>query len=625
MPCNTAIVRRLLVVAAVVAALSATLCGCNKDDSGLLEVFAESFGSDTKLVVNNRIASWQDGDKIRINDTTAAIRRQLSQGDTHAYIPSTAASAVNRAVFPSSLCSSITGDNITITLPSEYRYRTAGGLQVLEVPMAAASAEESPLHFRHLTGALNIRIQGRNEPVILESVTISSDKYQLSGCWPLNFADIAGDTAREATSDEQKSVSLKFDGTELPANDSLDVIIPVPSVGSDNHFTVTVKARHEGRRYVYTRSQTGDADHSLGRNVMGYAKANMAEEEYIVRKPVLTLISTGMNLFGITSKEDFLFFIEAINNDWDAINSVKYKEFNFRLTNTIDLEGVTINPIVNFASGTTFDGDSNAIKNFTITIINTQSSTYQCGLFASPKATIKNLILDNVKLQHSGNATTLQLSPLCTKTSNCTILNCTIGDVEVDAHGTISELYYGGLSALVTTNLNVSSCTINGNVILPHVSGDLFFGGLISQISAPGNIGSQNDFNVIISNCTIDNHQLGLNSNGRVYFGGMIGAQSTADVSFSNCKWNGIVTIDAQNTYAGGLSASYSSYPGTNLSLSNSNLSGSITASVTGHSSYLGRFIGKKSGSGHYTNDTSTSTIVLTLNGDTINKDIGNQ
>ncbi|MBR4506835.1 MAG: hypothetical protein IKP21_08690 [Bacteroidales bacterium] len=601
----------MLVVAAVVASLSATLCGCNKDDSGLLEVFAESFGSDTKLVVNNRIASWQDGDEICINGTTAAIRRQLSQGDTHAYIPSTAASAVNRAVFPASLCSSITGDNITIALPSEYRYRTAGGLQVLEVPMAAASAEESPLHFRHLTGALNIRIRGRNEPVILESVTISSDKYQLSGSWPLNFADIAGQTAHEATSDEQKSVSLKFDGTELPANDSLDVIIPVPSVDSDNHFTVTVKARHEGIRFVYTRSQTGDADRSLDRNVMGYAEATLDSAS---KRTLFAGKGSENDYYQISSKEDFVLMVEAINSKWVNVYERNYSQSYYRLTDSIDMLNTVISPITNL--NTVFDGGGYAVKNLTITSINTQGSTYQCGLFASPYATIKNLTLDNVKLQHSGDVTTLLLSPLCAKAASCTISNCTIRNVKVIYSGNSTYTRYGAIVASTSANVNVTKCNVEGSLTGLDVPG-LYYGGLFGEIE-PSAI-------VNITNCSVVNDTLIIGSTGLWYFGGIVGSVSNSAVYIDSSYWYGKYSISSNGFHAGG-GVGYYIPPVSgsgSLSILNSNFNGSFVTNISNGSLYIGRYIGRRSRNRSV--DFTGSTANITLNGSVVTVDIGKQ
>lgn len=597
-------------VTVVVGVLSATFSGCNKDDNGMLEVFAESFGSNAKLVVNNRIAEWQDGDKLRINDTTAIISRQ-SNG--HAYIPSSVASSANRAVFPASLCSSITGDNITITLPSEYLYRTSGGLQVLEVPMAAASAEDSPLHFRHLTGALNIRIQGRSEcSLLLESVTITSDKYQLSGSCPLNFADIDGQTAHTATTDEQKSVTLKFDGTELLANSSLDVTIPVPPVLSDNHFTINVKARHNGTRYVYTRIQ--ESGGALGRNIMGYSLSELdnARKAYLFDGD-----GSNTSYYNISSKDDFLLMVEAINNDYMNHVNLKYKEAFYRLTNDIDMAGTTIIPITNFTSGTTFDGNEKKVKNLTITSTLKQSSTYVCGLFTTPNAIIKNLILDSVVLQHTGSAGTLYLSPLCTIIeSPCTIDNCEIKNVNVNFLGSASSTYYGTLAASTPNNINVSNCIVSGNLTGLDVSGPVYYGGILGEVAS--------NCTANISNCTIEfTDTLNIHSSGSLYFGGIVGSISSSRVYINNTNWHGNVSVNSGGLYAGGGVGSFATGTNGALYIQSSNLSGSLNTEISGSTLYVGCFLGRKNGS--RTTDFTGSTASLSHNGSPVNKDIGNQ
>lgn len=605
---NIAIIRRLLTVTFAVAALSATLWGCNKDEDGMLEIFAESFGGDTKLVVNNRIAEWQNGDKVRINGTTAVVTRKVYEQTTHAYIPTSAVSAVNRAVFPDTLCSSIGDDSINITLPAEYSYRTEGGIQVLEVPMAAVSAESSPMHFSHLTGALNVRLVGRDFDLELESLTVSSDKYQLSGECPLDFSDISGQTAQLAANEQQKSVSLTFNGTVLPQGGSLDVIVPIAPVLSDNHFTIKLKARKDGKRYVYTRSQHDGG--SLERNVMAYAEVQTSQA---LGEALFEGSGTESSPYRINTKEDFLLFHSLVENDVTDNHTTLYSRCCFRLTDSIDMTGDTISPITKYGYGATFDGGGFAIKNLTVTSVRYSSTEYNCGLFSMTKSKIKNLIMDNVTLFHSGNVETLNISPLCAKVNVCTISNCTIRNVEAHVSGTIDYLNYGGLVAYTSDTILVSNCIISGLITIPHISGQFYYGGVIGQIS---------NGKLQVLNSNIDNRVLNLRSGGRVYFGGIIGYLYGSTSSISSCTWYGDVNIDAQNTYAGGVVGMTNSL--LSFSYTYSAFTGSITATTTGSSSYLGRIAGRKTGS-PYTNTGSTSTVVLKLNGNTVDADIGKQ
>lgn len=611
---NIAIIRRLLTVTFAVAALSATLWGCNKDEDGMLEIFAESFGGDTKLVVNNRIAEWQNGDKVRINGTTAVVTRKVYEQTTHAYIPTSAVSAVNRAVFPDTLCSSIGDDSINITLPAEYSYRTEGGIQVLEVPMAAVSAESSPMHFRHLTGALNVRLVGRDFYLELESLTVSSDKYQLSGECPLDFSDISGQTAQLAANEQQKSVSLTFNGTVLPQGGSLDVIVPIAPVLSDNHFTIKLKARKDGKRYVYTRSQHDGG--SLERNVMAYAevRTSQASEEALFEGN-----GTESSPYLINTKEEFLLFISLVENDVTDNHTTLYSRCCFRLADSIDMTGDTISPITKYGYGATFDGGGFAIKNLTITSVSPAANTYDCGLFSRVTVNIVNLILDNIALKHAGRTTDLFLSPLCAEMSQCTVSNCTIRDVNVSVTGKVSNIRYGAIAAYTPANsIVVSNCIVSGSLTINRTSAVLYLGGLFGDIQ---NIASNNP-TITVSNCTIDNHNLTLESNSAIYYGGIIGAIGGATVNVSSTVWHDSVSIEATNTYSGGTAGLCNNNTNLSLGITSNTYTGSITA-ITSGTSYLGRFIGKKYSNGTFTNTNSTSSIVLKLNGNTIDADIG--
>ena len=111
----------------------------------------------------------------------------VERHDGHAYISYASPAAVNRAFYPASLkVLSTNGDNATAA--SVYHYRTQRPAQLLELPMAARSSNSNPMEFMHLTGALCVMVKSTAAvPLTLQSVTLESDRYRLSGLLRRNF------------------------------------------------------------------------------------------------------------------------------------------------------------------------------------------------------------------------------------------------------------------------------------------------------------------------------------------------------------------------------------------------------------------------------------------------------
>lgn len=601
--------------AILVVLMPLLLFSCRKEEGVSLEIFAEQFGGDAKLTVDGKYADWDDGDTIRINATTATVSRQSG----HAYISNVVASSVNRAVFPSSLCGPIASDEVTITLPSEYTYRSSAAGQVLEMPMAAASAAESPLHFKHLTGALQVTVKGDTMPLTIEKIVVSSNRYQLNGNRTLDFGNIEAQTAAPAANEAQKSVAMLFDDVVIGASDSVNVVIPIAPVDSNNIFTITIVTRSRGTRYRYQRTQSRGG--ALARNVMAYAVATATDAAHVTKENLFQGQGTPGVPFQLSSAADFRLMLDAFEGGWKLKSGSKsYKECSYKLTDSIDLAGDAISPISISANWQLFNGNGFAIKNFTINSTE-ESSIYSCALFKTlgTGATLSNLIVSDVTLRHSGTATQLDLSPLCARPVKCTINNCTVRNVDVELSGNITTINYGGIMANLGDSTIISGCRVKGPVEIPEFTGTLHYGGIIGNMYKADSLSDCPS--AIISGCVVENGGLVARAK-TVFAGGFIGYIIYVVTSLSSSSYSGDMNIATTSyTNAGGM-IGYCNTTSISVTYTGNTAEGSITATTGTGTSRLGRLIGRVVGASP-TNSGSTSTVTLMLNGTAVNKDIG--
>lgn len=309
------------------ATLSAGTCfvSCIDDEPvpNRIEIFTEQFSNSRKMTVEHQQVHWVDGDRIYICGTEA----ELSTSDGHVYANNVAATSPIRALFPTGLTTSApTSDEVQITLPAEYHYRKTGTLQKLDMPMAAYATGTDAVQFKHLTGALCLMITNsdNSQPLTIDKITITSDRYQLSGSRSVNFQSLTtNNNTVETSTVADRSVSLLFDlePVVLPANstDTTFVVVPIPAVGSSNKFTVEVSTYDNpiGFHYVYRRQQTQGG--ALDRNQLGYIPVTMKivsdTADYIKRKPLFTGGGSKDYPYLINSLSDFLLFVKAVDTN----------------------------------------------------------------------------------------------------------------------------------------------------------------------------------------------------------------------------------------------------------------------------------------------------------------------
>lgn len=528
-----------------------TLAGCEKVDDGvdgMVEIFAESM-SGGKVLLNGANSTWVSGDQIRLNGTTATVTRR----DGHAYISSDGLADVNRAVYPASLVgSSLTSNTVAIEFPRYYHYRTDGnGHQVLDLPMAAYSDNStSPLQFKHLTGALYITITNTaSVPLTLQSVTVTSSNYQLSGTRNIDISTMSIEGSGYSSVDD-KSVSLVFDeNLTLGAGSNARVMVPVLPVGRNQKFTIKVRSVGENiaNTYMYSRSQTSGGDHSLQRNQLGYVPVSITAEEssspldqvngaYVVRTPL-----------------EFCLMAQGITNSSIADNAT------IEIMEDINMSGYPISSIDKASFAGTINGNSHKIDSLHVnSVAEAGNTSYFCALFGKvAAATINDLTILNLVLQHQGAAR---------------------ASVKFGGLVGISEPYESATLVIDNCEVFISSVNVNSEVSV------IYFGGLVGNANA-----------LSITRCNAASmYPLAFSGANTIYYGGLIGSAGGARTSIASSSWRGVgeSVTPAKGSRIGGLIGNKADGYVTARSCSISD-----TVSVTGGSyNYCGTLFGYYAG-----------------------------
>lgn len=526
-----------------------TLAGCEKVDDGvdgMVEIFAESM-SGGKVLLNGANSTWVTGDQIRLNGTTATVTRR----DDRAYISSDGLADVNRAVYPASLVgSSLTSNNVSIDFPRYYHYRTGdGGQQILDLPMAAYSTGDNPLQFKHLTGALYITITNTaSVPLTLQSVTVTSSNYQLSGTRNIDISTMSIEGSVYNSVDD-KSVSLVFDeNLTLSAGSNVRVMVPVLPVGSNQNFTIKVRSVGEdiANTYLYSRDQPNNGvDHSLQRNQLGYVPVSITAEEssspldqvngaYVVRTPL-----------------EFCLMAQGITNSSIADTAT------IEIMEDINMSGYTVSPIIKASFDGTIHGNNKTISNLTIGCVSCGSGLYTCALFGYVGTpTIRNLNLDGITLDYRsvGRGSLYVGGLIGTQTSEdgTTIIeNCGIHISSVIAGSPSGAVFFGGIMADASKNVAISNCNVSFTGLPSALTGSTVnFGGFI------GSSGATKEASITSSICVGSSVTIDPTTGARV--GGMIGNKASGNFTARSCEiWGNVNVTDGDYNYYGTMIGRY--------------------------------------------------------------------
>lgn len=533
----------------VVALVCSLFVSCEKEETsdGTIEIFAEAMsGGNGKVLLDGATATWVNGDAIRINSTEVAVERR----NDRAYISYNAAEdEVTRAVYPASLASGdLTSDNVTINFPAYYHYRTdASGHQLLDLPMAARSSGRNPLQFKHLTGALYITITNIAETTLtLQSVSIYSSKYQLSGNKTIYLDRVEETGNATAGSVDPRTVTLVFDtGYTLTGGNSARFMIPVMPVGSDHQFTIKVKSYAAGQStsYLKSESQPSGGDHALLRNQLGYAPISITASG-----STTSVLELNAGKYLVRTSLDFQKMVDAIQNNWLS-NTAKYS-----ILDDIDMNGFPISTITYNFNGIIY-GNGHSIKNLTINSVENGGS-YYCALFKSVGSDfqISDITLDNLVL-HAQNvgSSSLYMSSIAAGCSSgsgtMTLNNCIVKIHSLNTGGSTGNVQIGGLLSDLSLKAEITGCQVtiaNNNSVTTN---NIWFGGFIGSCGA---------YRTTINNSTFSG-DISLRADNNIYAGGLIGRKLTSIFYSRNSSVTGsiMVTASGSSKYLGSLIGQY--------------------------------------------------------------------
>ena len=594
------------------------LAACHKEPlDPRMEIFVENMQGSAKLALNGVNATWNNGDTLRLNGTRVVVERS---GD-HAYISNASSQSTNRALFPARLVASgPSADVVTVSLPREYDYRSDGSHQLLDLPLAAHATDGGPLHFKHLTGALCFMLtNSTGNPLTIDRITVSSNSYQLSGERSINLTTIGSLGPAAGSTEDDRTVGMTFtrQSLEIPASGTANVVLPIAPVSSDNIFTVTVVSHYQGNRYVYSKTQgESKTDRSLARNEIGYVGVTLSG---LAAEPLFSGNGTLSVPYRIATPTEFILMVDAISQGWYNPNSTKYNTLCFKLSNDINLDGISISPIRNY-NNATFDGNNKTIYNLTI---NNLGDT--CALFSNPSSvTLSNLTLNNLTLKHSGNADKLYLSAFCGYSYNDSLLNCDINGLTLSVSGTINELYFGSFAAYAYRKNILENCDFTTTNTLSLNATAFYYGNLVGR----GTHGGEN-YDLKLTSCTASTSTVSLTSTtGLHYAGGLVGYNSGENLILNNCTFNGTINSSAStstNTIAsGGLAGRHlkSGNKG-DLTTTSCTVQGTISATTSSSSAYVGAYFGMSNVTPDFSTCDKTG-ISLSLNGSAQSSNIGN-
>lgn len=355
------------------------LAGCQKDDlqgrGERMMLNLEAFGSGSKTVLgaDDRSLQWLSGDQVRIN----GVDYTVSTSGDEAYVSDVPEASSYKALFPASMAEgrSMSGTTVTATLPRQYEYRTEGGLQVLDAPLAAVGDGSEGLTFRHLTGALTVVIKNTTSNTLYIDSVVLSSAQQLCGDITVDFDNLTAvsPNTEPSNSDTMVLLTVPYNTLSVAAGGEVKVQIPVLPVSDANRFTVHVATRYQGTRYDFDRRQ-GATSNALARNEMGYVPASIATSgRYISVRPLFDYNSESPsnNEFYIKTKLDVQLLSEATQGNgysvplWESIGFAfsNYMDFNIIIPNDIDMEGAAINSI---HTKRYFRGRGSKISNLTV-------------------------------------------------------------------------------------------------------------------------------------------------------------------------------------------------------------------------------------------------------------------
>lgn len=246
--------------------------GCQKDQKKVrLTVSASSLQGGSKVYIDNDTPYWATGDEVFVNQVLNPAPLMVVSGSSSTVTVDE--SSDYKAVYPNELVASISGNQISLTLPRVQVYgEDSDGRQVVKAPMGAYS-ESSNLVFTNMGSLLAISVNNdKGVDLTIDSILVSASGTALRG--PATVNDITSDSRKYVMNSSRVEkvndrVSLAGApganglytsmGKSLPSGTtSGEFFVYVPSVGVefDNKYTIIVYTHEtDGLQHLFRMAQ----------------------------------------------------------------------------------------------------------------------------------------------------------------------------------------------------------------------------------------------------------------------------------------------------------------------------------------------------------------------------------
>lgn len=248
---------RTLLLLSLVAMLFSS---CQKD-SVTFRLRFKGFNHDAKVYIdNNRFPQWiPEVDTINVNGVEYPVSNSGQENTV-----TVATSANYLAVYPNSICQSISGNVATLLIPQHQVYRTAQVsnevVQVVDAPMSAQVSSGSTLVFENGGALLAINVVNNycQDPLMIDEITVSASAMALWGDASLNFSQSTPAYTITSQVEGHNAVTLSSINHVIEAEGHKVFYVYVPATPDDvdNRYTILVSAHSSDHEGTFTRSQT---------------------------------------------------------------------------------------------------------------------------------------------------------------------------------------------------------------------------------------------------------------------------------------------------------------------------------------------------------------------------------
>lgn len=455
--------RKIVLFAAFACCLVACQTRLEEDFTGVTSIYATMEDGTTKTVLSpgqDGVSSvlWSEADELAVflDGKSQATPFKLSEGagTKKAVFKGSGGGSKYVAFYPAKMVSSLSGDNVRITLPVEQQYQE-GTFANGSFPMLA-SGNSPNLSFSNLASILKLSMTGKHS---VTRIVFKSAQSSIKVCGQATAS--VSSSKLTVTSNGRDSLVLTTPGVQLSETQASDFYLVLPPQTYKGGFTVRV---YTGERYM---DKTITTDFTMERSRMHVADPFVFTPNGVDVSTTLKGSGSESDPFLIEFLGDLIFMRDAVNAG-DEINGVAAAEASYKLMADIDLspvcgEKITKNwePIgsMNKPFMGSFDGNGYGIEKLYIH----SNASYQ-GLFGRIKdASIAYMSVDG-SVRSTGNSVAL----IVAQSDNSRLSNCS-SEGNVSGQGSV-----GGIVGSGEVNMVIEHC-----INRARVEGDSYVGGVV--------------------------------------------------------------------------------------------------------------------------------------------------